>query len=126
MLTQSDVDWIRDNRAEMLANRTESVTIYHVVNSGTDPYTGEPIAGEAVPETVAVVWKEYQLRGDRRELVGGVELREGDVRVSFDPSINLAAVKRIVRGSIDYELVAHDGRGIGGKNRVECVVRRVT
>lgn len=125
MLTQDDATWVRANRAELLAGRTESITIWHNVSGGTDTYTGEPIAGVPVAETVDVVWKKYRSNSER-EMVGGVELREGDVRVTFDTSVVLTDVTRLTRGVDIYELVAIDGRGLGGANRKETAVRRVT
>lgn len=121
MLTQDDVAWIRSNRAEILESRTESITIWHAVNGGTDPYTGEPIAGAPVSETVIVVWKPVT----ERELADGAELQIGDVKVSFLDTVNLADVERVEKSGIKYELVTIDERGLGGRNRFECVVRRV-
>lgn len=122
MLTQDDVTWIRANRTEILTSRTESITVWHAVAGGTDPYTNEPIAGEPVSETTSVVWKPVT----ERDLVDGAELQIGDVKVSFLDTVNLADVERVEKSGIQYELVTIDERGLGGRNRFECVVRQVT
>lgn len=126
MLTQDDVAWIRENRAEITAARTESVTIIHETETGKDPYTGEPIMGMS-SETVAVVWKDIAaLSAGDLQIIGGVALEVGDVRMTLPPDIDVSTTTLVQRDGVDYRIVAYDERGIGGKNRYECVVRRVT
>lgn len=126
MLTQDDVNWIKSNRSELVQNRTESITILKPQIGGTDPYTNEPIELAPLPIVVQAVWKEYSTvsNGDR-SVVGGVELRQDDVKVTFDSSVDLVGVKIVQRDSIDFELIATDEKGIGETNRFECVARRV-
>ncbi|GGF88462.1 hypothetical protein [Paenibacillus abyssi] len=122
MLTADDAAWIASNRAELLAGRTESITIYHRTEGAADTYTGEPSVTETA-ETVYVVWKPVD--GADRDLFEGIELLTGDFRVTFGPYVTIADVKRIVRGGIDYAIIAVKPRGLGGTNRLECIVRRV-
>jgi hypothetical protein len=125
MLTSDDLQWIRDNRAEITAGRTEPVTIVITTQTGTDPYTGEPITSTTTA-TVNVVWEEYSTvtNGDR-SVVAGVELRQDDVKVTFDADVDLTGVSKITRQGVEYELIAIDEKGIGAVNRYECVARRV-
>lgn len=125
MLNETDVSWIKSNRTELVASRTESIEIIHVIEGEKDPYTGESSAIEA-SETVNVVWKEYSTvaNGDR-SIVAGIEIRQDDVKVTFDSSVNLADVERVIRGGLPFELIAIDEKGIGETNRYECVARRV-
>lgn len=125
MLTNDDVNWIKSNRTELIQNRTESIEITHVTEGDKDPYTGEATNTETL-ETVSVIWKEYSTvaNGDR-SVVAGVEIRQDDVKVTFDSSVDLSDVKRVVRGGISFELIAIDEKGIGETNRYECVARRV-
>ena len=125
MLTQSDVEWIRANRAEILQGRTESITYYRRTQTGTNPHTGEPVYGESTG-TIDVVWKEFRSNDSEREMVGGVEIQEGDVRVSFPADFDFTGVTRVEKDGILHEIVAQDKRGLGGTNRIECVARRVT
>jgi hypothetical protein len=125
MLTIDDIQWIKANRSELTAGRTESVTLVRISASGIDPYTNEPITSET-REIVPAVWKEVSTvaNGDR-SVVNGVELRQDDVLVTFDSYVNLSDVQFIERNGVKYSLVTIDEKGLGTVNRYECVVRRV-
>jgi hypothetical protein len=125
MLTNDDIQWIKANRSELTAGRTESVTLVRISASGVDPYTNEPITSET-REIVPAVWKEVSTvsNGDR-SVVNGVELRQDDVLVTFDSDVDLTGVTAIERNGVKFSLVTVDEKGIGTVNRYECVVRRV-
>lgn len=126
MLSQSDIEFIKANRSELLQNRTETITVIRAVDSGTDPYTKEPI-NEEVPETVTVVWKEVStVANGERDVINGVELQTGDAQVTFDTTSDLANIIRIERSGIHFTLVTIDEKGIGAVNRRECIARRTT
>jgi hypothetical protein len=125
MLSQADIDFINSNRAEVTENRTESITLVRESQTGTDPYTGEPITSTTF-ETISVVWKEYStVTNEERTVIGGIELRAGDVKVSFDATVSLTNVT-VQRGGIDYVIVTVNAKGIGATNRQETLVRRAT
>jgi hypothetical protein len=126
MLTADDIAWIKTNRAEITGNRTESVTLVHATITGVDAYTGEPIVTDVL-ETVSAVWKEYSsvANGDR-DVINGIELRKDDVKATFADTVTLADVSEVQRGGVAYAIITVDEKGIGGKNRYECVLRRVT
>jgi hypothetical protein len=126
MLMEHDVEFIKNNRSEITANRTEPITLVRVVEGTPDPFTGEPSTTET-REIVNAVWKEYSTvaNGDR-SVVGGVELRQDDVKVTFDSSVDLSGVNKVERKSVSFTIVAIDEKGIGATNRFECVARRVT
>jgi hypothetical protein len=126
MLTESDVNWIKTNRSEITAGRTESVVLVRIVTGEPDPYTGEPSTSETL-ETVDAVWKEFSTvtNGDR-SVVAGVELRQDDVKVTFDATVDLTDVNEVRRAGGRFSIIATDEHGIGVKNRYVCVVRRVT
>lgn len=126
MLSQSDIEWIRSNRAEVTESRTELVDLIRTVSGEPDPYTGEPADMES-RETVSAVWKEYSTvaNGDR-DVIGGVELRQDDVKVTFDADVDLSVVEKVERGGVAFTIVAIDEKGIGSRNRLECVARRTT
>jgi hypothetical protein len=126
MLTENDVTWIADNRSDITASRTESITLTHTTEGAADPYTGEPAVTTTL-ETVYAVWKEFKAASDGDiRIIGGIELRAGDVAVTLPSTTVMTDITKITRGGADYALIAYDERGIGGKNRYECVVRRVT
>lgn len=126
MLSQSDIEFIKNNRSELLQNRTETITLVRAISGEPDPYTGESSETE-VPESVTVVWKEVStIANGERDVVNGVELQTGDVQVSFDALVNLSDVERIERGGLEYTIVTIDEKGIGAVNRRECIARRLT
>lgn len=126
MLSQSDIDWIKSNRAEVTESRTELVDLIRQVAGEPDPYTGEANTSET-RETVSAVWKEYSTvaNGDR-DVIGGVELRQDDVKVTFDADVDLVGVNAVERQGVAFTIVSIDEKGIGGRNRLECVARRTT
>lgn len=127
MLSREDIEMIRSTRAEITHNRTEHVTLIHVVPGATDPWTGEPTGDEQVAEIADVVWKEYSsVAVGERSVIGGIELEKDDVKVSFEPTVVLSDVSRIVRKGEPYTLVTVDEKGLGGINRYEAIARRMT
>ncbi|MBW3113490.1 hypothetical protein KYJ26_16675 [Bacillus sp. MCCB 382] len=127
MLTEQDIEFIKSNRSEILANRTEPVTLIHIVPGAEDPWTGESTGDTQSPEIVEVVWKEYSTvaNGDR-DVIGGVELMQNDIKVTIPSTATLGDVERIIRQGVAYELIAIDEKGLGDPNRYECVARQVT
>jgi hypothetical protein len=125
MLTNDDIQWIKANRSELTAGRTELITLVRQSTSDVDPYTGEPITSET-REIVPAIWKEVSTvsNGDR-SVVNGVELRQDDVLVTFDSDVDLNGVIAIERNGVKFSLVTIDEKGIGAVNRYECVARRV-
>jgi hypothetical protein len=127
VLTNDDINFINANRAELTQGRTESIFLIKPVIIGTDPFTNEPIESEPEKIPVDVVWKEYSTvsNGDR-SVIGGVELRQDDVKVTFNSSVDLSDINEVERSEAKFTLIAVDEKGIGGLNRYECVARRVT
>lgn len=127
MLTEHDIEFIKNTRSDIIANRTEPITLIHEVDGGSDPYTGEPISGVPTLEEVDVIWKEYSTvtNGDR-SVIGGIELMQNDIKVTIPAFVTLGDVDIIVHGGTPYSLLAIDAKGLGGTNRFECVARQVT
>jgi hypothetical protein len=123
MLTEQDIAFIKANRSEILANRTEPVTLVHTIPGAEDPWTGESTV-EGFSEVVDAVWSESTGKNER-DYFGGIVLLENDVVVSFEPTVNLTDVEHVIRQNKTYELVAIDERGIGEINRYETVARLV-
>jgi hypothetical protein len=125
MLTQADIDLIKATRAELVANRTEPVTLLVAEPGAVDPYTREPVVAVR-EEVVDAVWSEYSTVANAdRSVVSGVELRQDDVKVTFNDDVDLTHVKHVKRNGVRFELIAIDEKGIGAVNRYECVARRV-
>lgn len=126
MLSQSDIEWIRSNRAEVTESRTELVDLIREVSAEPDPYTGESNATES-RETVSAVWTEISTvsNGDR-DVVNGVELQQDDVQITFDADVDLVGVETVEREGVSFTIFAVDEKGIGTVNRRECFARRTT
>lgn len=125
MITDGDREWIKANRKEITKGRTESVIIVHETDGDPDPYTGEP-AKVTTQESVDVVWREFSTFGNLDyALVGGIEILIDDVKVTFDPEVNISDVSKIIRKGKSYAILASDERGVAGVNRRECIVRSI-
>ncbi|KMJ59399.1 hypothetical protein AB685_00465 [Bacillus sp. LL01] len=122
MLTQSDIEFMKANRAEMLFKRTVKVALVRVQGGGTDPYTGEPLPGQSAETVVDAVWKEV----DVKEIEQGILLEKGDVKVSFTSEIDLVGVDHVLYQGVSYEIISTTAKGIGEVNRRECIARRTT
>ncbi|WP_332606868.1 hypothetical protein [Bacillus spizizenii] len=126
MISPSDIEWMLSNRDDITDGRSEVIQIFRTVEADKHPITGEPVV-EEIPEDCTVVWKEFSsVAIGERSVLGGVELRKGDVKVSFPYDVDLTDVTHAVRGGIAFELVTLDEKGIGRKNRTESIARRRT
>jgi hypothetical protein len=126
VLTEHDIEFIKANRRELIANRTLKITVKYKDVNERDPFTGEPIGDtEATREVDAVVTEVSA--GEDREYVGGVEVLSGDLRISV--AIELIAdiadkLVALVHDGKEYEILAYDKKGIGERNRYELLARR--
>jgi ABC-type histidine transport system ATPase subunit len=124
-LSAEEVAWIKANRSEITGGNTEQVTLIHLVPGEPDPYTNEPTGTTEDPETVDAVWKVYvAVSEEDRVLVSGVEIRQGDVRMTVDNSVTLSDVDTVRHNGDDYTVITVDPKGLGGVNRYECLVRQ--
>lgn len=121
MITEADIEFMKLNRSELTANRTVPVTLV-LASGAVDPYTNEPVEGYESTTGADAIWKEV----GTIDIVNGVQLQSGDVKVSFDATVDLSAVIRIEYAGIRYNIVSIADKGIGSTNRRECVARRST
>jgi hypothetical protein len=128
MLSQGDIEWIKANRAEMTAGRTEPVILLHTTFA-LDPYTKEPIeeGTDIVEEIVNAIWEEYSAVATVKDftIVKGVDIRRDTAKVSFDENADLSNVKHLKYQGVLYEFLSINEKGLGEINRTETVVRRV-
>ena len=128
MLTNEDIEWMKANRSEVIAERTEPVTLVKI-STEKDPYTNEPIeTGEPTKLTVQATWEEVSAVATIKDFVieypTGVELRRDNVLVAFDASVDVNDYDYLERKGIRYDFLSINEKGIGDINRYECVVRR--
>lgn len=126
MLTERDIEFIKANRRELIANRTLKIIVKYKDVNERDPFTGEPIGDPESTREVDAVVTEVSA-GEDREYVGGVEVLSGDLRISV--AIELIAdiadkLVALVHDGKEYEILAYDKKGIGERNRYELLARR--
>jgi hypothetical protein len=129
VLTEHDIEFIKANRRELIANRTLKIIVKYKDVNERDPFTGEPIGDpESTREVDAVVTEVSAVSaGVDREYIGGVEVLSGDLRISV--AIELIAdiadkLVALVHDGKEYEILAYDKKGIGERNRYELLARR--
>lgn len=125
MLTQDDINFIKNNREAIKQARTDTVTLTVETVTGEDPYTKEPIITETTKDVQAIVSGFTGQVGGERLLVNGVAIQDGDISITFDYDIDLNGVKLVTHNGVDYTLFSIQPRGIGDPNRYDCVARRV-
>jgi hypothetical protein len=126
VLTEHDIEFIKANRRELIANRTLKIIVKYKDVNERDPFTGEPIGDPESTREVDAVVTEVSA-GEDREYVGGVEVLSGDLRISV--AIELIAdiadkLVALVHDGKEYEILAYDKKGIGERNRYELLARR--
>lgn len=126
MLTEHDIEFIKANRSELIANRTLKIIVKYKDVNERDPFTGEPIGDTESTREVDAVVTEVSA-GEDREYIGGVEVLSGDLRISV--AIELIAdvadkLVALVHDGKEYEILAYDKKGIGERNRYELLARR--
>ena len=132
MLTQGDIEFIKQTRAEMTANRTHDITVYYPGEFTSDPITGEEVPGEETKRIVPSVVTEISSTAStssERALENGIAIENGDIWFSVDLSLiaDIAqAVTSVKYDGVEYEILAGDKKGIGERNRVEFLGRRIT
>src|SRR5690625_1158894 len=129
MLNESDIDFIRESRTEILSHRTYAVeftyteTVYDMV--------GTPIGKQTKSRAVEAIVTEISSASGanaERTIEGGVVFDEGDIKV--DVSINLIEdiadiVDKLSHDGKEYEITAIDKKGIGERNRYEIIGREL-
>lgn len=128
MLNDYDIEFMRQTRSEIIANRTSKIDVKYSDVTERDPFTGEPIGELEVTRQVDAVVTEISTGVDR-EINGGIEVQTGDLNVSI--SIDLIAdiadnITAILYDGKDYEILAIDKKGIGVDNRYEIIARLIS
>lgn len=128
MLNDYDIEFMRQTRSEIIANRTSKINVKYSDVTERDPFTGEPIGESEVTRQVDAVVTEISTGVDR-DLDGGIVVQTGDLNVSI--SIDLIAdiadkITTILYDGKDYEILAIDKKGIGVDNRYEIIARLIS
>lgn len=126
MLNDYDIEFMRQTRSEIIANRTSKIIVKYSDVTERDPFTGEPIGDPESTREVDAIVTEVSAGVDR-EYIGGVEVLSGDLRISVAIELIADIADKLVALEHDgkeYEILAYDKKGIGERNRYELLARR--
>lgn len=126
MLTNDDINLMKQFRQELETLRTTPVTLERQTVTGHDPYTKEPITTVTTVTVDAIVKGFTGQVGGEQLIVNGVIIQAGDVSITFNAGIDLTGVKALWHEGVKYVLINVLPRGIGATNRFECVARRAS
>lgn len=132
MLTNEDIEFIKDSRAEVVANRRRLILIEYETEGVRNPITGVVEGGTGEAEVLSVVTDRTSRVAAERVIREDAEVVEGDIWFSIDITelerVNVSAsdIKRVTHNGDEYSVVASDPKGIGEYNRFEFVGKRVT
>lgn len=121
MITEQDIEFMKQSRRELIANRTSKIIVKYWDVIERDPFTDEPILEDEVAKEVDAVVTELSA-GEERMLVGGIEIQDGDIRVSISIEL-IDKAEALLYDGREYEVLAMDKKGIGERNRYEILAR---
>lgn len=129
MLNENDLEFIRQNREDIVKLRTVPIMIFRsVVGTEVDPLTGEYKSTET-SEVVDATWSNITSGGagsDDITMVGGVVAQAGDAIADFDISVNMTGVEFIQYKGAQWRVRSRDDIGLGVPNRWYVLLRKVT
>ncbi|MEK4409369.1 hypothetical protein MHB59_12295 [Bacillus sp. FSL L8-0642] len=123
MLTEDDIQEIRENREMIEQGRKEPIILHIKGVSEKDPITGEDVRGESRKETVQLVWKKFT--SVEKTKFAHLDVNKGEALVTFPLNTDLENIEKIERKGVFYVIELIDERGLGGVNRREVIVKRV-
>ncbi|MBM7600428.1 hypothetical protein JOC34_002819 [Virgibacillus halotolerans] len=144
MLTNEDIEFMKQTRKEVVKNRRHDITIYWEIDGEKDPWTGEPLEPTTDDKVVKSVVTEITAinKGANRLIINGIEVEEGDIQfsISIEDIVSIpyfmrvdfaddeydifGDVKNITYDEREYTVLAQSKKGIGERNRVEFLGRR--
>lgn len=129
MLTEADIEFMKQTRAEITANRTHDITVCYAGEVAYDPITNEPIGevhGERIVASVVTEISSTASANSERGLINGIIIETGDIWFSVNIDLIEDIVGKITSvkyDEVDYEVLAKDKKGIGKRNRIEFLGR---
>jgi hypothetical protein len=130
LLTQEDIEFIRQTRSDVVANRQSPITLIYADGGEVDPITEEVIGGDTKSKPMFGVVTEIssQVKIDRY-FENGVEVEKGDIwfSVAIEELTDIyEKITGVTYNVKSYEVVSKDKKGIGQSNRAEFVGRLIT
>jgi len=129
MLNETDIEFMKQSRDEILSHRTRPVSfIYEQIEYDS---LGTPIGKSIKTETCEAIVTEISSASGantERTIEGGIVFDEGDIKV--DVNIELIEhiaddIKRMEHDGKAYMITAMDKKGIGERNRYELIGREI-
>lgn len=131
MLTDTDLEFIKETRDEITAKRKRPIELIYV-DVLRDDITGEIIGEtEHVREVLSVVTEVSSKTGTGTErwMEGGIVYEQGDIWCSVDIELIDDIADKVEKIRYDgkiYEILAMDKKGIGIRNRYEILGRMIS
>lgn len=131
MLTEKDIEFIKESRAEVIKNRRRTITIEYETEGERNPITGVVEGSTGTVEVLSVVTDRTSRVAAERVIREGAEAVEGDIWFSIDmtelnrANVQAEDIRRATHNGDKYSVVAHDPKGIGEYNRFEFVGKKV-
>lgn len=132
MLTDADIELMRNTREEVTKKRERLVTLTYAEGT-VDEYTGEIIEGRPIERTVSAVVTELSASASSRiadrYMENGIVYETGDILVSVDIVYiwDIAdKMSHVAHDGKDYMILAADKKGIGERNRYEVLGRLIS
>lgn len=127
MLSESDIEFMRESQDEMYALRQRPISVIYL-EVIKDEFTGEIISEKEVTREVQAVITEITIRSKdgARYIENGIEYEQGDIKIDVKLDYIDGISDKLVRAEFDgkkYELLGGDRKGIGKRNRIEYVGR---
>ncbi|RPF54735.1 hypothetical protein [Abyssicoccus albus] len=131
MLTEEDLQFIKDTREEVIANRTVDIIVTFATEGKENPFTGEVSSVEYDKTLRSVVTDRTSRVAAQDRIYQGEYIEQGDLWFSIDIDEFSAEdkprdMKYVIHDGLKYSVSSHDPKGIGEMvTRWEFVGKRV-
>src|SRR5699024_3051038 len=131
MLTNEDIQFIKDTREEVVENRQKEIVVEYRTEGVRNPITGVVESGTGEQTLPSVVTDRTSRVAAERRISDQAEIVEGDIWFSISDTvlqtygINAKDIVYATHNGDRYAVVAEDPKGIGEYNRHEFVGKKV-
>src|SRR5690554_2368336 len=129
MLNETDIEFMKQSRDEILSHRTRPVTFIYEQTAYDS--LGTPIGKSTKTETYEAIVTEISSASGanpERTIEGGIVFDEGDIKVGVNIELieHIADdIKRMEHDGKAYMITSMDKKGIGERNRYEIIGREI-
>lgn len=131
MLTNRDIEYIRESREYIRGNREDEVTLIGEQEGEEDPVTGESDNTPYEKEVDAVVTMISVRTAVDRSMSEGIEIQKGDITVDINigdmpEDITAETIEYVKFDGVKYTVINSNKLGLGEINRIEVLGRRTS